>query len=124
MADGLAKKYIVYGMYSVAAFVIIGIGASMLGVDSPEALFLTKVPMTGKEYQVEAEKLTTEGDRIAKNYFGASDEESSQILRRLQDIAGDLGDLVADAKEQGVEGTGELERSVSRWIASKRYLLD
>lgn len=39
MASGSAKKYIVYGMYSVAAFVIIGIGSSMLGFDAPDVLF-------------------------------------------------------------------------------------
>ncbi|MFT5089624.1 MAG: hypothetical protein ACI8PG_003995, partial [Planctomycetota bacterium] len=32
-----------------------------------------------------------------------------------------MGDLVADAKEQSVAGTGELERNVNRWIAAKRY---
>jgi hypothetical protein len=39
MANGSAKKYVVYGMYSVAAFVIIGIGSSMLGFDAPDVFF-------------------------------------------------------------------------------------
>ena len=71
-----------------------------------------------------AQKLTTEGDEIAKNYFRASDEESFRMLRRLKNIAGDLGDLVADAKKQGVSEVDKLERDVNRWIAAKRYLLD
>jgi hypothetical protein len=83
-----------------------------------------KKPMTGKEYQIRAEKLTIEGDKVAKSYFSASDEESFRVLRQLKGIAADLSNLVADAKEQGVAGTGELERNVNRWIAAKRYLLD
>ena len=83
-----------------------------------------KKPMTGKEYQIGAEKLTIEGDKVAKSYFSASDEESFRVLRQLKGIAADLSNLVADAKEQGVAGTGELERNVNRWIAAKRYLLD
>jgi hypothetical protein len=39
MASGSTKKYVVYGMYSVAAFVIIGIGSSMLGFDAPDVFF-------------------------------------------------------------------------------------
>jgi len=115
-------------MYTVAAFVIIGIGSSMLGLDAPDVLLkkvlATKKPMTGKEYQIRAERLTIEGDRVAKSYFSASDEESFRILRQLKGIAADLSDLVADAKGQGVAGTGDLEHDVKRWIAAKRYLLD
>lgn len=128
MASGSTKKYIVYGMYSVAAFVIIGIGSSMLGFDAPDVLFKkilsAKKPMTSTEYQIRAERLTVEGDRVAKSYFSASDEESFRVLRQLKGIAADLSNLVTDAKEQGVAGTGELERNVNRWIAAKRYLLD
>ena len=83
-----------------------------------------KKPMTGKEYQIRAEKLTIGGDKVAKSYFSASDEESFRVLRQLKGIAADLSNLVADAKQQGVAGTGELERNVNRWIAAKRYLLD
>ena len=115
-------------MYSVAAFVIIGIGSSMLGFDAPDVLFKkilsAKKPMTSTEHQIRAERLTVEGDRVAKSYFSASDEESFRVLRQLKGIAADLSNLVADAKQQGVAGTGELERNVNRWIAAKRYLID
>jgi hypothetical protein len=61
---------------------------------------------------------------LARSYFSASDKESFRVLRQLKGIASDLGDLVADAKEQGVAGSDELERNVNCWIAAKRYLID
>jgi len=95
----------------------------MLGIDSPGALFAKKAT-TDKEYKIQAERLTTEGDKIAKSYFSLPEKKSSLALHRLKDIVGDLGNLVSDAKTQGVAGTDELERNVNRWIAAKRYLID